>query len=121
MATPDIFGFDRSDTRGIGALLERLPGVWRVHWLKWCCRQVKGPGGSEVVVTTTTGTSADVYLDWLTLCHSCGLSAETSRLELERLVRQHGVPLSFTAGAIELKENRQWPSQPSSPAATQAH
>jgi hypothetical protein len=80
---PDLSRSERADVLG---LLGRLSPGGRVDFLRWCCKLVAGPGGSEIRVMSSTGGVRDVWNDLLALC-GLGLPIPLAAEELVRRVR----------------------------------
>ncbi len=91
------FAMDLEERKTVWRLLDRLDETQRVAWLLWCCSQVSTKN-RKTIITHTSGTTTDVYHDWLSLCTCLGLGWKTSRAELEARVRKFGKPLFFAAG-----------------------
>lgn len=91
-AANDFARIDKEESQAVRKLIDRLPPRERIAFLLWCCEQVSRPG-NQIIVTSSTGETWEVYGDWINLCAHLGLNWRRARDELEQRVRRHGTPL----------------------------
>jgi hypothetical protein len=69
--------------------LGRLNPFQRIAFLRWCCKQVRGPDGiAEVRITSHSGTVVETYNDLLMLCFVHHLNLDVAVAKLIELVRR---------------------------------
>lgn len=98
---PSVWRQDKADRKGVCKLLERLLPEHRLKWIRWCCTMAKQPGGHPVH-HVSAGDVTEVFEDWQVLCSQYRVSESLTVEDLEKRVKQHGIPLSFTAGGVVL-------------------
>jgi hypothetical protein len=80
---------DLGDRKEVWQLLQRLDERRRLEFLRWACRQVRGPDRmAEVRVTNHTGTVHETYMDLMHLEVAFGLDLAAALAELVRRVRR---------------------------------
>jgi len=78
---------DLGDRREVWKLLARLSPLWRVQFIRRCCKMVGRTMGTEIQVTHHTGTVGEAWSDLMMLwvCHD--LNPDRSVALLDRMVR----------------------------------
>jgi hypothetical protein len=81
------YDLDRGDRKEVVELLGRLTLAEQGDFLRWCCRQVRGPEGAPVALQGAVETTTETYLHLVTLWTTFGLAVEASRAGLLRRVK----------------------------------